>query len=149
MNIASCQTKGSPNKYSTVHTWGSPQMSMWWAPFSTQALTTGSPKNLYCGHRNRQMYQFTAFFLQFWLHCSKICSSICLFIFIYSHKRKHGWRSNTKGLYSTLVVQFVLTVVGTVVEEFGLKHKPEWSSTLMLEAWSPFWHYHNVSYCVL
>lgn len=28
-------------------TWGSPQMSMQLAPFSTQASTTGSPKNLY------------------------------------------------------------------------------------------------------
>lgn len=47
-------------------------MSTWWVPFSTQAFTTGSPKNLYCIHKPH---------FNFRLNCMFYCG-----------KHKHNWQ---------------------------------------------------------
>lgn len=44
-------------------------MSTWWAPFSTQALTTGSPKNLYCTHKQHFDFALNPFFFLFKTQC--------------------------------------------------------------------------------
>lgn len=71
-------------------------MSTWWAPFSTQALTTGSPKNLYCTHK--QHFHFTLNPMFF-----------CL-------KHKHEWQWDVKWhwkptFHSDVAVNTITTIV--------------------------------------